>query len=907
MDNQLLEYFNGDTMAASVWADKYQMKDTNGNAVETTPADMHRRLANEFARVEYGYIEKEFEAVQITEKIDEYSTTTHFNKIGELSPFGQQLLNKRVHQSEQDIADELFSYFDHFKQIVPQGSIMSNLGNKYVFASLSNCFGIAPPNDSYAGICRTDQELLQVNKRRGGGGTHLSNLRFKNAAVSNAAKSSSGVVSFAERYSNSTREVAQEGRRGALMLLLHVQHPEIFDFVRAKKDRTKITGANISVMLTDEFMQAVRNDADFICRFPVNFDINPKADYSSFQYNKIYTERNATTSISFMKIHAKELFDLIQETAWECAEPGVAYIDNILNYSPDAVYDAYRPIVCNPCAEQWFSADETCRLIALNFMGAVDKPFQKDASIDLEKLYEISYIQQRLGDNLVDLEAEYIDIILNKLFKDIQDKDAQTIDEAQVEIKLWQRIKKKAIEGRRTGGGFTALGDMLAAVGLAYDNSTETLDAINLIARTKMMAELDASIDMAILRGAFTGWDKNKEYLSNKGANKFFDMILYEFPKQAQRMSVYGRRNVSWSNVSPTGTVSLMTQTTSGLEPLFKAYHFRKIKVNDNRVNTRVDFVDAKGDKWMEYPVLHPKFKEWILAQHAFEYKSDNGFNGYVHPTEILNYIENLGDKQWLKTTFEASPWYNSEANDIPHDTRIAINAIIQKYTSNAISCTVNLPRNVRKEVIGELYMKAWEAGLKGLTVYRDGSRDAVLITESVNHVTTNTFGYTKPVKRPESLDAHFHSLEHAGERYAVIVGLLDGNPYEVFTYKGTMHKYSMDGKVIKKDKGYYKFESNGFDIDNLVPVAHEANQSLLTRWVSMMLRHGAEPKYIVEQIEKAEVQVGHFSKVIARVLKKYIPEEVLVGEECPNCKSRGTMIYQEGCKSCSSCGHSKC
>jgi len=872
-----IDCFKGDTMAADVWADKYAMKNKEGIQVEQLPKQMHRRMAKEFARIEWSYVKPENLATM--------------DKVRDLSEFGEDLLYKRNIQSEQDIEDEIFSYFDKFSRIVPQGSIMSNLGNPYVFGSVSNCFGIGSPYDSYGGILKTDQELVQLMKRRGGVGMTLDTLRPSGTSTSNAAKSSTGVPSFAERFSNSTREVAQGGRRGALMLLLSCKHPDIFKFVTMKDDRTKVTGANVSVMFTDGFMKAVEKDGDFICTFPVDANINLKANYNIYEYNKIYTESNNSTSISFMKIHTKELFDLVVDMAHKNAEPGVAFIDRVKDYCPDGVYEIYAPTVCNPCGEQWFSADETCRLIAQNFFTIVDDPFTPDAKVNLERLYEQSYMQQRLGDDLVDLEVEYIDRILEKIMS-----DPEPMEIKEVELKLWSRIKFKAQEGRRTGGGFTGLGDMLAALDLKYD-SDEALQITEIVMKTKMEAELDATIDMAILRGTFTGWNRDKEFewidkgngnFCMNGVNSFYTMLIQDFTEQAVRMQKYGRRNVSWSTVAPTGTVSLMTQTTSGLEPLFKAYYIRRKKINPSESGSRVDFVDQNGDTWMEYAVLHPKFKEWIV-----ETKLD-GF-------------QTISSDEWSKEAveqcFKQSPWYGSEADDISWEKRVLMQSIIQKYTSNAISSTINLPKDVDKSVVANIYMTAWKSGLKGVTVYRDGSRTGVLVNET-NKVIRDEFDYTNAPKRPKELEAHYYWGKN-GHEYAIIVGLLNGKPYEIFAFANPLMTCELKGKIIKNKQGQYSFISNSYTIEHLELSSDHKDEILLTRMASQLLRHGVHPRYVVEQVNKCQLNIVSFPKIISRILKKYIPDEE-TKEKCSNCGNT-TMIYEEGCKKCSSCGYSKC
>jgi ribonucleoside-diphosphate reductase alpha chain len=894
-------YFNGDSMASDVWQSKYQMKDSQGNPMELLPSDMHYRMANEFARIEFGYIERES---RISQAEAQY-----------LSKLGKQLLSKRVHQTKEQIVDELFSYFDKFKQIVPQGSVMSNLGNTYVFGSLSNCFGIAPPADSYAGICRADQELVQLMKRRGGVGTHLSNLRFDGAGTTNAAKSSTGVPSFAERYSNSTREVAQKGRRGALMLLLHVQHPDIFKFVKMKADRTKVTGANVSVIFNDEFMQLIKNGAtEFICKFPIDSFIDEHL-YPSV-YNEIVEVRKGVYA---MKINPQELYKEFVHQAWDNAEPGAAFIDRIVNYSPDGVYEAYIPELCNPCGEQWFHAYDTCRLMVVNYLGVVRNPFTAEAEVDWELLYELAYMQQRLGDALVDLEAEYIDKILNKLYKeyDFEDSDDYRF-ELQTEIRLWEKIKKLAIEGRRTGNGFTALADTLAALGLKYD-SDEALAMTEQISKKKMEAELDAMIDMAITRGTFTGWEAEKEFIINLdgevtgGRNDFYQMILEEFPEQAALMVKYGRRNVSWSTVAPTGSVSIMTQSTSGIEPAFKVFYIRRRKINPDSGDVRVDFIDQNGDQWQEYGVLHPQFKNWIENTTIFkaatqrETVQEQLFESVAVAVKTKSKIKVAEDlpKELIEKFFEHSPWYGSEADSISWEKRIDIQAIVQKYTSNAISATINLPKDIKEEVVHGIYLRAWEKGLKGVTVYRDGSRTGVLVTETATK--KDEFGYIDAVPRPNELSADYQVVTVAGKSYAVIIGKMNELPYELFVLPNPspIAPRQDKGKVIKVSSGDYKYQSSTMDITHLQENSN-SDERLLTRWASQMLRYGVNPKHIANQVEKSEVLVTSFPKAISRVLKSYIADEV-IAEKCDNCNESGYMVYEEGCKKCKNCGHSKC
>lgn len=901
MDSATLSYFSGDTLASEVWSSKYQMKDKQDQPLESTPDDMHLRLAREFAEVEYDYVEKE--------KIMLHHQRIYGVEIlDNLSEFGKELYNRRTHQTKDQIVGEFFDYMKDFKHIVPQGSIMSNLGNNNVFGSLSNCFTIASPEDSYGGICRADEELVQLMKRRGGVGTTLNNLRPEATAVSNSAKSSTGAHSFMERFSDSTREVAQDGRRGALMLLMHVNHPDIFKFVTKKSDRNKVTGANVSVMFTDKFMQRVEDNKDFLCTFPIDIKkddllqtvegfnkgetitgiLNPTYDLQ--EYNKLYPFRSDNLGIiQVMKIKARELYDTFVEMAWSNGEPGAAFIDRIQDYCPDGVYNEFKPTKCNPCGEIWMGDYDACRLIAQNLFSIVDDPFTKYAEVNEQRLYEVSYMQQRMSDDLIDLEAEYIQRIIDKI-----EADPESIEVKTRELDMWKKIRRTTLAGRRTGNGITGLGDMLAAMGLKYDND-HAIGWIEEIMKIKMGAELDATIDMGILRGTFKGWEPEKEFSTREGDvgqigdlpiwfgdNTFYQMLIDEFPNQARRMYKYGRRNVSWSTVAPTGTVSLMTQTTSGIEPVFKAFYTRRRKITRNDTD-RIDFTDQNGDQWQEYSVLHPKFRNWI---------------------EIHYPNTNLDSKQELVTVFAKSPYQGSQAENISWEKRIEMQAIIQKYTSNSISSTINLPEDVSQEVVHDIYLKAWKEGLKGITVYREGSRTGVLVSDT-KLTNCDDFGYTDAIKRPKELEADYHHVISKGKSYAVIVGKLNGNPYELFAFSNPLRVDQLQGKIIKVESGIYQFQSEGYTIDNLQLNSDHTDEKLLTRWVSLLLRHGASPKFIAEQVEKSQVQVVSFPKVVARILKKYIADDI-TGEICSSCGSK-SIIYTEGCKKCTNCGDSKC
>jgi ribonucleoside-diphosphate reductase alpha chain len=867
-EGSLLQYFKGDELAASVWKSKYAIEG------EETPDDMHRRLAKEFARIEEGYILKCGEGL--------------INK--NLSDYGQ----KRNHLRE----DVIYNLFKDFKYIVPQGSIMSQLGAPNI-GSLSNCFVIGQPEDSYGGIFQKDQEMAQLMKRRGGVGLDISTLRPVGTSTSNAAKSSTGAVSFMDRFSNTTREVAQNGRRGALMLTIDCRHPDVLDFINVKKDRIKVTGANISVMLRDDFMEAVKNDKDYILRFPCDADVS----FTGEEYNKLYTtvidrgapfnKENKVERVMTKKVKAKEIYDSIVENAWDNAEPGQMFIDHHHNYSPDGVYPQFRGICTNPCGEIFMQAYDACRLIAVNLYSFVDNPFTPEARFNYKKFYEVNYEAMRLSDDLIDLELEHIDRILDKI-KD----DPETIESKETEFDLWTNIKKTAKASRRTGLGFTALGDMLAALGHAYDSEIG-LEIIEDVMYHKMLSELDCTTDLAILRGPFTGWNKYAEFYGvtdsiNEGVaggnNSFYKFIIEEFPEQAERMYKYGRRNVSWSTIAPTGTVSLMTQTTSGLEPLFAPFYMRKKKVNPNDEEVRIDFTDANGDNWQEYAVMHPKFKEWIVK--------------YMHlSNDNFDYCE-----EDLKELFKKSPWYGSTANDIDWIQRIKIQGILQKYITHSISSTINLPKDVSKEEVSKIYMAAFEEGLKGVTIYRDTCRDGVLTLES--SIKTKGFEQHDSPKRTKILSGNIHRTAVKGTEYLVIVGFMDNHPYEVFAIR--VNGFDVKGNhlycdIIKVKKGQYDI---GVKQDEGVLLIQDFTSHMtpdeedLTRMISTSLRHGAKIDFVVEQLNKSKGSLVDFSKAIARMLSKHV--SIKQEGNCPECET-GILRKEEGCTKCDNCYYSAC
>lgn len=864
MNKNLLNYFNGDDFSAGIWKSKYADKG------EITPDDMHKRMAKEFARIEINY-----------------SSGESNSRIKLLSFYGR---NRQFLTEE-----KIYNLFKDFKYIIPQGRVMAGLGVKESYRSLSNCLRLPPPKDSYSSIMYTDTMLISSAKRGCGYGLGLSNLRPEDTFVSNAANTSTGAASFMSRYSNSTREVAQKGRRGACLLDMEIFHPDVLQFITAKVDRTKVTGANISVKLYNEFMEAVEKDEDFTLRFPCEMDVSKIQYTENYPYDELDSYKSHTGQEGFVKrIKAKKYWDIIVDNAWENAEPGLFFWDRVINYDPSSVYSKYFIDGTNACGEQPMAVYDTCRLILLNLYSFVKNPFSENSEVDLDLVYKMAYEQMRLGDDLVDLEIEYIDRIIDKINSD----DIPNKEKA-IELSLWVNVKDIAQSGRRVGAGITALADMVAACGFAYD-SNEGLNLVAEVMNTKMRAELDATIDLAILRGTFQGWDTNKEFVGvniGVGCNDFYQMILDEFPEQARKMSAFGRRNVNWNTIAPAGSTSIVGKTkrfsnlSSGCEPQFSCFYFRKKKINPDDKDVRVDFVDQNGDSWMEYPVIMGAFKEWILYTESLlapEQRSCTNFGFEDTHREII--------EQYYKE----SPWYNSTANDIDWKKRIQMQSILQKYTTSAISSTLNLPKDVTKETVSEIYFEGWKQGLKGITIYRDGCRTGVLSTEA----SKDQFEQKDAVKRPKELEAKTHYSTSKGEHYHIIIGFLSGKPYEIFI-DDSDNKYSSEGIIVKEGRGNYVFK-NGGDPINIRAFMND-EQEAITRLVSANLRHGTDIKFVVEQLQKTPGDMFSFTKSLGRVLKKYIPDgSKASGKVCQECGS-DAVIFQEGCETCQNCGSSKC
>lgn len=854
-----LEYFKGDELAASTWRNKYA---ADG---EQTPDDTHRRLAKEFARVENNY---------------DWDMPNH--KAMKLSNYGYQ----RPNLDEEAI----YELFKDFKYIIPGGSVMSGCGTG-ALVSLSNCFVIGSPKDSYSEIMKTRSQQAQLMKRRGGVGYDLSQLRPRGAKVNNAAKSSTGAASFMDVCSDITNEVAQNGRRGALMLSMSINHPDIEEFITKKQDLAKVTGANISVKVTDEFMQAVIENKDYTLRFPVDeSDLSYKetdefGNTVCIQYNELFDgkrEYNKLYSIGkgrFIKlIKARELWNTLMHCAWNTAEPGIMFEGAMHNYSPDGVYPDFKMVGTNPCGEIPMGPFDSCRLIHINLASYIVNPFTKNAYIDEELLYMHSYEAMRLADDLVDLEIEAVDKIIDTVKNDTDD----------TEFKLWSKIKETAIRGRRAGLGFTGLADAIAMLGLKYD-SDEGISQVEQLMKVMFKGQLDSNIDMAIERGPFPVWNVRQEFHAGwddggSGQNDWFTILCKDYNSEARRMFQYGRRNISWSTVAPTGTVSIMAGTSSGIEPIFLPFYQRKRKCMSE--SDRVDYVDKVGEKYTLFTVVHPNLKRWAI--------------------ETMNYSESEVNEWSLgiwEEVWKESPYYGSTAPEIDWRQRVKLQGVVQKYITHSISSTVNLAKETTEEEIADIYIEAWKQGLKGITIYRDGCREGVLTQVEK----PKTIEGRQAPKRPKELEADAYLIKAKGEQFIILVGMLESKPYEVFAFRprNPISFKPHKGIITKVSKMHYSFTSDVFHIDNLELANENVEENAATLYSSMLLRHGVDIKYIVKTAKKVNDNITSFSSAMCRVLSKYIPNEEIKGEVCPDCG--GTLVREGGCIHCKDCGYSKC
>ncbi|WP_037320799.1 adenosylcobalamin-dependent ribonucleoside-diphosphate reductase [Salegentibacter sp. Hel_I_6] len=828
-----LEYFKGDDLAARVWVNKYALKDSQGNIYELTPNDMHRRIAKEIARVEQRYP----------------------------NPMSE---------------NEVFDLIKDFKYIVPQGSPMAGIGNPYQIASLSNCFVIGNDgdSDSYGGIMKIDQEQVQLMKRRGGVGHDLSHIRPKGSPVKNSALTSTGIVPFMERYSNSTREVAQDGRRGALMLSVSINHPDSEDFIDAKMEQGKVTGANVSVRIDDEFMRSVKEDRNYVQKYPI-FSENPKKT---------------------KEIEANTLWKKIVHNAWKSAEPGILFWDTVINESvPDCYADlGYKTVSTNPCGEIPLCPYDSCRLLAINLFSYVENPFTKEASFNFELFKKHIAAAQRIMDDIIDLELEKIDAILAKIEADPEGSEIKG-----VEYNLWKNIQTKAREGRRTGIGITAEGDMLAALGIKY-GSNEGVDFSVKIHKTIALEAYRASVYAAKERGAFGIFDSEREK-----ENPFILRLKEADEKLYYDMLEYGRRNIALLTIAPTGTTSLMTQTSSGIEPVFMPVYKRRRKVNPNDKDSRVDFVDEVGDSWEEYVVFHHRFKEWMKV------------NGH----EITDdYTQAELDK-----LVKASPYYKATSNDVDWLSKVRMQGAVQKWVDHSISVTINLPNDATEELVGQLYLEAWQAGCKGVTVYRDGSRSGVLISNDEKKEEAEEENNTPfPTTRPQSLTADVVRFQNNKDKWIAFIGLIDDRPYEIFTgfaddEEGILlPRWVTEGTIIKArnedgtSRYDFQYENKRGYKTTIEGLSHKFNPEYwnYAKLISTTLRHGMPIEKVVDLISSLQLDsesINTWKNGVARALKRFIADgTVAKKQKCTNCNS-SNLIYQEGCLTCQDCGSSKC
>jgi ribonucleoside-diphosphate reductase alpha chain len=834
------DYFKGDDLATKVWETKYALKDSFGNVYELTPDDMHRRLAREISRIERKYP----------------------NPLTE---------------------DELFDLFKNFKYIVPQGSPMTGIGNDFQVASLSNCFviGFDSDSDSYGAIIKIDEEQVQLMKRRGGVGHDLSHIRPKGSPVKNSALTSTGIVPFMERYSNSTREVAQDGRRGALMLSVSIKHPDAESFIDAKMESGKVTGANVSVKIHDDFMNAVLNNESYTQQYPL---LSKKPWFKK-------------------EVDANSIWKKIVHNAWKSAEPGILFWDTIIRESvPDCYSDqGFRTVSTNPCGEIPLCPYDSCRLLAINLYSYVKNPFTPEADFDFELFSNHVGLAQRIMDDIIDLEMEKIDKIIEKIQTDPEDDVIKS-----TEFLLWEKIKKKTLEGRRTGVGTTAEGDMLAALGFRY-GTDEATDFSEEVHKQLALAAYRSSVKMAKERGAFTVYDSTKEE-----NNPFIQRLRNADPDLYRNMVIYGRRNIACLTIAPTGTTSIMTQTTSGIEPVFMPVYTRRRKVNPNDTNVRIDFVDENGDSWEEYIVFHHKFVTWMEAN---EYPTSKHYT-----------------KEEVEELVAKSPYYKATANDVDWLKKVQMQGRIQKWVDHSISVTINLPADATEELVGQLYAEAWKCGCKGVTVYRDGSRAGVLISvdnkkdeKKPEEKKANCVCFEEnPSIRPKELDCDVVRFQNAKDKWIAFVGIYNGKPYEIFTGLADdeegilLPKTVTEGKIIKTidENGLKRYDfqftnKRGFKT-TVEGLSHKFDKEFwnYAKLISGVLRYGMPIDQVLKLVSGLHLDsesINTWKVGVERALKKYIPDGTQIKEQsCPSCGQK-TLVYQEGCLTCKNCGYSRC
>ncbi len=825
-------YFDGDELAATVWVSKYALKDSFGNIYEKSPRQMHERIAREIERIEKKYPD----------------------------PMS---------------ADEVFALLDHFRYVIPQGGPMTGIGNDFQVASLSNCFviGHKNPADSYGGIFRMDEEQVQLMKRRGGVGHDLSHIRPTGSPVLNSALTSTGIVPFMERYSNSTREVAQDGRRGALMLSLSIKHPDAERFIDAKVDTGKVTGANVSIKIDDEFMRAAVAGKKYRQQFPIGSD-KPKYE---------------------QQIDARKLWEKIIHNAWKSAEPGVLFWDTIIRESiPDCYADeGFVTVSTNPCGEIPLCPYDSCRLLALNLLSYVDDPFTKQAKFNFAKFKGHVAKAMRMMDDIIDLELEKVELIIEKIAADPEDEDVR-----RVELELWKKIRTMALKGRRTGLGITAEGDMLAALGLRYGSDEAIAFAVE-VQKTLAVEAYRASVKMAGERGAFAVYDAAKEK-----NNPMIARIREADPELYAEMVEKGRRNIAMLTIAPTGTTSLMSQTTSGIEPVFRTVYKRRRKINPSDHDTHVDFEDETGEKFQEYNVYHHNFVKWLEA------------NGY--DTSRLASISDDELQRWV----EASPYYKATANDIDWVAKVKMQGAIQKWVDHSISVTVNLPNNVSEELVADVYRTAWECGCKGVTVYRDGCREGVLIEKGAKSKRKCEEHPGQAPKRPKSIPADIVRFKNGSEDWIAFVGLQDGRPYEVFTGKIEEDAMYIPRKItkgfiikVREEDGTKRYDFQYKDrygyTNTIGGISRLFDEEFwnYAKLISGVLRHGMPIEKTVSLIESLHLDsesINTWKTGVCRAIKRYIADGTKSKGKCPSC-GQENMAYQNGCLTCMSCGYSKC
>ncbi len=826
-----LAYFDGDELATKVWISKYALKDSYGNIYEKTPADMHRRLAREIARIEKKYT----------------------------APLSEE---------------QLFGLFDHFRYLIPQGSPMTGIGNDFQIASLSNCFVIGDEletSDSYGSIIKTDEEQIQLMKRRGGVGHDLSGIRPKGSPVKNAALTSTGIVPFMERYSNSTREVAQDGRRGALMLSISIKHPDAEDFINAKTEQGKISGANISVRIDDAFMNAALSNGIYRQQFPIDAD-QPK-----------FTK----------EIEAATLWKKIIHNAWLAAEPGVLFWDTIIRESlPDCYSDeGFRTISTNPCGEIPLCPYDSCRLLALNLYSYVEEPFTKGAHFNFELFKQHVALAQRIMDDIIDLEMEKIDTILAKIESDPEREDVK-----RCEREVWQKIREKSLKGRRTGIGITAEGDMLAAMNLRY-GSPEACDFAEKVQQTLAVSAYLSSAKLAGERGAFPIYNAEKEK-----ENPFLNRLLGVSEELRQAIAKNGRRNIACLTIAPTGTTSLMSQTTSGIEPAFMLVYKRRRKINANEEAKSYDFVDENGEKWEEFIVFHEKFKVWMQTQGLDPHQP-------YSPEELAALVAR-------------SPYAGATSKDVDWLQKVRMQGRIQKWVDHSISVTINLPSDVSEELVNELYVEAWKCGCKGCTVYRDGSRAGVLVDATAPAKKEESAApAAHTLVRPKELEADVLRFQNNKEKWIAFIGLQNGRPYEIFTGIQddddgiALPKNVTHGKIIKNvdenGKRYdFQFSNRRGYKTTVEGLSDKFNPEYwnYAKLISGVLRYGMPIDQVLKLVGSLELDnhsINTWKNGVERALKKYLPDGIIKGEVCPQCGSQ--LVKQEGCTHCSNCEYSKC